>query len=69
MRSDDKPLAGLDALVTGASRGIGRACAVGLADAGAHVIATGRTQGALEELDNEILARTGERATLVERWT
>jgi NAD(P)-dependent dehydrogenase (short-subunit alcohol dehydrogenase family) len=65
MTTTDKPLAGLVALVTGASRGIGRACALGLAQAGAHVIATARTQGALEALDDEILAATGERATLV----
>jgi NAD(P)-dependent dehydrogenase (short-subunit alcohol dehydrogenase family) len=60
-----KPLTGLIALVTGATRGIGRASALGLAEAGAHVIAAGRTQGALEELDDEIKARTGENATLV----
>ena len=65
MNIESKPLAGRLALVTGASRGIGRACALGLAQAGAHVIATARTQGALEELDDEILAATGERATLV----
>ena len=63
--SSDKPLDGLIALVTGATRGIGRASAIGLADAGAHVIATGRTQGALEALDDEIFARTGHHATLV----
>jgi NAD(P)-dependent dehydrogenase (short-subunit alcohol dehydrogenase family) len=60
-----KPLAGLIALVTGATRGIGRASALGLAEAGAHVIAVGRTQGALEELDDEIKSLTGENATLV----
>lgn len=59
----DKPLAGLVALVTGATRGIGRASAIGLADAGAHVIAVGRTQGALEALDDEIRARTGDGVT------
>ena len=53
------------ALVTGASRGIGYACAVALAKAGAHVIATARTQGGLEELDDEIVKATGEHATLV----
>jgi NAD(P)-dependent dehydrogenase (short-subunit alcohol dehydrogenase family) len=52
------------ALVTGASRGIGRACALALAESGAHVIAAARTQGALEELDDEIFAATGEHATL-----
>lgn len=61
----DRPLDGLIALVTGATRGIGRASAVGLAEAGAHVIAVGRTQGALEALDDEITARTGQGATLV----
>jgi NAD(P)-dependent dehydrogenase (short-subunit alcohol dehydrogenase family) len=63
--SPDRPLAGLIALVTGATRGIGRASALGLAEAGAHVIAVGRTQGALEALDDAILKATGERATLV----
>ena len=56
------------ALVTGASRGIGRATALALANAGAHVIAMARTQGALEERDDEIAAlRPGETglATLV----
>ena len=59
------PLAGRVALVTGASRGIGYASAFALAQAGAHVIATARTQGGLEELDDAVLAATGERATLV----
>ena len=44
------------ALVTGASRGIGRAAALALAREGAHVVALARTQGALEELDDEIRA-------------
>ena len=44
------------ALVTGASRGIGRAAALALAKSGAHVVALARTQGALEELDDEIRA-------------
>ena len=52
------------ALVTGASRGIGRAVALALARDGAHVIATARTIGALEELDDEITTLGGS-ATLV----
>lgn len=63
--TDAKSLAGRVALVTGATRGIGRAAALALGEAGAHVIAVGRTQGALEELDDAILAAGGERATLV----
>ena len=51
-------------VVTGASRGIGRAAALMLAAAGAHVIAVARTVGALEELDDEIRAKGGA-ATLV----
>ena len=44
------------ALVTGASRGIGRAVALALAASGAHIIALARTQGALEDLDDAIRA-------------
>jgi NAD(P)-dependent dehydrogenase (short-subunit alcohol dehydrogenase family) len=58
------PLANRVAVVTGASRGIGRAAALGLANAGAHVIALARTPGGLEELDDEISAAGGT-ATLV----
>jgi len=52
------------ALVTGASRGIGYTLAKELARAGAHVVAVARTQGALEELDDEIRGFGGS-ATLV----
>ncbi|SCY85109.1 SDR family NAD(P)-dependent oxidoreductase [Microvirga guangxiensis] len=60
----DKPLLNRVAVVTGASRGIGRAAALALAEAGAHIIALARTQGALESLDDEIRAK-GSSATLV----
>ncbi|WP_342148357.1 SDR family NAD(P)-dependent oxidoreductase [Methylorubrum sp. SB2] len=60
----DKTLDGRIAVVTGASRGIGRAAALALAEAGAHVVAVARTQGALEELDDAIRA-VGASATLV----
>ena len=63
--TDTLPLDGRIALVTGASRGIGRECALALAKAGAHVVATARNQGALEELDDEIKAASGKSATLV----
>ncbi len=42
------------ALVTGASRGIGRALAKALALQGAQVVALARTKGGLEELDDEL---------------
>ncbi|MDI7774644.1 SDR family NAD(P)-dependent oxidoreductase [Asticcacaulis sp. EMRT-3] len=53
------------ALVTGASRGIGRSCALGLARAGAQVIACARSKAALEALDDDVFAATGQHATLV----
>jgi NAD(P)-dependent dehydrogenase (short-subunit alcohol dehydrogenase family) len=60
----DMNLNGRIALVTGASRGIGYFTALALAKAGAHVIATARTVGGLEELDDAIQA-VGGTATLV----
>lgn len=63
--TDHQPLAGRISLVVGASRGIGYESALALAKAGAHVVATGRTQGGLEELDDAIHATTGKHATLV----
>ena len=59
------PLSDKIALVTGASRGIGRASALALAKAGAQVVAVARTEGGLTELDDEIRAATGQSATLV----
>jgi NAD(P)-dependent dehydrogenase (short-subunit alcohol dehydrogenase family) len=60
----EKVLKGRIALVTGASRGVGRAAARALASEGAHVVALARTQGALEDLDDEIRS-LGSTATLV----
>ncbi len=58
------PLAGRIALVTGASRGLGRAVAVELARHGAHPVITARSQGGLEETDDLIRAAGGQ-ATLL----
>ena len=52
------------ALVTGASRGLGYATARALARTGVHVVAVARTQGGLEELDDDI-RNDGGSATLV----
>lgn len=59
-----KRLEGKVALVTGASRGLGFATAIHLAHEGAHIIATARTKGGLEELDDAVKA-AGSTATLV----
>lgn len=61
--TDDKPLADRVALVAGATRGAGRAIAVELARAGAHVYATGRssrTAGPSEMNRPETIEETGE---------
>lgn len=59
-----KRLEGRITLVTGASKGIGRAVARAYAAEGAHVIAIARDSGALESLDDEINGLGGS-ATLV----
>jgi 3-oxoacyl-[acyl-carrier protein] reductase len=51
MSSMEKPLAGELAIVTGASRGIGRATALKLAEAGAIVAGTGRTIDSRSAID------------------
>ena len=65
MQPGEKPsFEGRIALVTGASRGIGRAAAIALGSAGAHVICVARTVGGLEETDDAI-QKAGGTATLV----
>ena len=56
--SDKRPIWAQDidghvALVTGAGRGLGRACALALSAAGARIIAVSRTAGELESLAEE----------------
>ncbi len=57
--TDTKPLEGRTALVTGASRGIGAATAIALAEAGAHVILVARKVKALEAIEDQIHAAGG----------
>jgi 3-oxoacyl-[acyl-carrier protein] reductase len=58
-------LSGRVAFVTGASQGIGRACALKLATAGAAVAVAARNQDKLNELVNEIIAAGGKAAACV----
>ena len=55
----DLQLIGKTGIVTGASSGIGRAIAKGLAREGVHLAITGRRQQHLEELSKEITAEGG----------
>lgn len=64
MAEDAPRLDGRIALVTGASRGLGAAVAIALARAGAHVVLLARTQGGIEETDDDIRAAGGQ-ATLI----
>lgn len=60
-----KPLAGGTAVVTGASRGIGRAIAIRLAGAGAHVALWARDASALRSVATEIGAAGGRAQAMV----
>lgn len=59
-----RALAGRVAIVTGSSRGIGRAIAIGLALAGARVVATARNAAALDAVVDDIRDRGGEAVTV-----
>jgi NAD(P)-dependent dehydrogenase (short-subunit alcohol dehydrogenase family) len=53
------------ALIAGASRGIGRAIALRMAEEGAFVVAASRSQGKLEELVEEIESKGGKAEAVV----
>jgi NAD(P)-dependent dehydrogenase (short-subunit alcohol dehydrogenase family) len=58
-------LDGQVALVTGAGRGIGRGCALALAEAGAEVIAMSRTEAEIDEVAAAIVAQGGKARAVV----
>ena len=59
-----RPMAGRTVLVTGGSRGIGKATALGLSTMGAHVAITGRDRTRTEGAAREIHAATGGRVAV-----
>lgn len=61
---DSGPLVGKRAVVTGATKGIGRAIALTLAEAGADVVVSARSEADLEALQAEIAGR-GRRALAI----
>jgi NAD(P)-dependent dehydrogenase (short-subunit alcohol dehydrogenase family) len=63
----DRPLAGRVCLVAGASRGVGRGIALGLAEAGASVIVTGRSSeaGAITDSRRETVEETARLVSLL----
>lgn len=65
LRTPSMRLDGLVGVVTGAGRGLGRGCALALADAGAEVVLVSRTQSELDALAAEIRSRGGKAQPLV----
>ena len=60
---NDRPLAGRTALVTGGAKGIGRACCLRLAEAGADIAINYRTSEQAARETAESVRQAGVRAT------
>jgi len=61
----DLGIGGRTAIVCASSRGLGRACATALAEAGCHVIVNGRDAKVVQATADEISAKTGAKVTAV----
>jgi 3-oxoacyl-[acyl-carrier protein] reductase len=61
----DLGIAGRKAIVCASSRGLGRACALALAEAGCEVVINGRGEQALQETARDLRQRTGAKVTEV----
>ena len=61
----DLGIAGRTAIICASSRGLGRACAFALAEAGCHVIVNGRDAAVVQATADEIKAKTGAKVTAV----
>ena len=65
MKGLDLGLEGRSAIVCASSKGLGRACALALAEAGASVTINGRDRKALEATAEDIRSRTGAKVAIV----
>src|SRR5215203_1872361 len=61
---NDRQFTGKVAFVTGATSGIGQACAIAFATAGAKVVCVGRSAEALQDLEQKISESGGEQLTI-----
>ena len=61
----DLGIAGRKAIVCASSRGLGRACAMALAQEGCEVVVNGRDKAQLEKTAEEIRRATGAKVTAV----
>lgn len=65
LKTPSMRLDGLTAVVTGAGRGIGRACALALAEAGAETVLVSRTESELEAVADTIRSVGGKASTKI----
>lgn len=66
MKGFDLGLEGRNAIVCASSKGLGRACAIALAEAGANVVINGRDRESLEATAKDIRERADVTVTIVE---